>query len=100
MRPHVPVSSLFANSSAIALASASSSSATSNPTSTSSNSDSWVEIACDSPKFSFNENVGLKKNLSNHTDFADIFFSKELLKMLLKQTNLYALQTIAEKGPL
>ena len=101
VRPHVPVSSLSADPTTVASASATSSSTSSNPaTSTGSSCDGWVEIARDPPNFPFNENVGLKTNLSNLADFVDLFFSKELLEMLVKQTNLYASQTIAKMGPL
>ena len=97
---HVPSSSLSADQTAVASANASSCSTASNSASTSSNSDGWVEIARDPPNFPFNENVGLTINLSSLTDFVDLFFSKKLLQMLVKQTNLYASQTIVKQGPL
>ena len=101
LHPHVPLSSLSADPTTVASAIATSSSTSSNPiSSTGSSSDGWVEIARDPPNFPFNENVGLKTNLSNLADFVDLFFSKELLEMLVKQTNLYASQTIAKMGPL
>ena len=94
---HVPSSSLSADQTAVASANASSCSTASNSASTSSNSDGWVEIVCDSPNFPFNENVGLTINLNRLTDFVDLFFSKELLQMLVKQTNLYTSQTIVKQ---
>ena len=97
---HVLSSSLSADQTAVVSANASSCSTANNPASTSSNSVGWVEIACDPPNFPFNENVGLKTNLSSLTDFVDLFFLKELLQMLVKQTKLYASQTIAKQGPL
>ena len=98
VRRHVLVSSLSADPTA-ASTSVSSCSAASNIVSTSSNNDGWLEVACDSPNFPFNENVGLKTNLTNLADFVDLFFSKELLEMPVKQTNPYASQTIAKSGP-
>ena len=97
---HVPSSSLSADQTAVASENASSCSTVSNSACTSSNSDGWVEIACDPPNSPFNENVGLKINLSRLTDFVDLFFLKELLQMLVKQTNLYAAQTIVKQGPI
>ena len=80
VQPPVSVSNLSADSTAVAAASARSSLATSNLTGTSSNSDDWVETACDPPNFPFNENVGLKTNLSNFSDFVDLFFQRNYLK--------------------
>ena len=64
---HAPSSSLSADQTAVVSANARCCSTANNPASTSSNSVGWVEIACDPPNFPFNENVGLKTNLSSLT---------------------------------
>lgn len=61
--------------------------------------DDWIDMAEDPPLFTYNENPGLKIDL---TDFdvktlVDLFFSDELVNLLVEQTNVYAQQEIAKK---